>query len=91
MPVAFNTDRARAAASCRGLAGLDADIACFGHGEPVSRDATAHLQAAARQLICKRLRGSRRSQTARSQQAVIENTHYLNTQTHQSRRDSVPN
>jgi hypothetical protein len=58
MPVAFNTDRAQAAASCRRLAGLDADIACFGHGEPVSRDAAAHLQAAARQLICRRRRGS---------------------------------
>ena len=50
MPGVFNTDRAQAAASFRRLAGLDTDIACFGHGEPVSRDAAAHLQAAARQL-----------------------------------------
>jgi glyoxylase-like metal-dependent hydrolase (beta-lactamase superfamily II) len=50
MPGVFNTDRAQAAASFCRLAGLDTDIACFGHGEPVSRDAVAHLQTAARQL-----------------------------------------
>jgi glyoxylase-like metal-dependent hydrolase (beta-lactamase superfamily II) len=48
MPGVFNTDRTQAAASFRRLAGLDTDIAGFGHGEPVSRDAAAHLQAAAR-------------------------------------------
>jgi glyoxylase-like metal-dependent hydrolase (beta-lactamase superfamily II) len=41
MPGVFNTDRARAAASFRRLAGLDTDIACFGHGEPVTHDAAA--------------------------------------------------
>lgn len=50
MPDVFNTDRAQAAASFRRLAGLDTDIAGFGHGEPVFRDAAAHLQTAARQL-----------------------------------------
>jgi len=50
MPGVFNTDRARAAVSFRRLTGLDTDIACFGHGEPVTRDAAAQLQAAALQL-----------------------------------------
>jgi len=50
MPGVFNTDRAQAVASFRRLTGLDTDIACFGHGEPITRDATAQLQAAARQL-----------------------------------------
>jgi glyoxylase-like metal-dependent hydrolase (beta-lactamase superfamily II) len=50
MPGVFNTNRAQAAASFRRLAGLDTDIACFGHGEPVTQDAAAQLQAAARQL-----------------------------------------
>jgi len=35
MPCMFNTDRAEAAASFRRRAGLDTDIACFGHGELV--------------------------------------------------------
>jgi glyoxylase-like metal-dependent hydrolase (beta-lactamase superfamily II) len=50
MPGVFNTDRAQAAASFRRIAGLDTDIAFFGHGEPGTRDAAAHLRAAARQL-----------------------------------------
>jgi glyoxylase-like metal-dependent hydrolase (beta-lactamase superfamily II) len=50
MPGVFNTDHARAVAFFRRLAGLDADIACFGHGEPVTRDAAAQLRMAARQL-----------------------------------------
>lgn len=50
MPGVFNTDRAQAAASFHRLAGLYTDIACFGHGEPVTQDAAAQLQAAARQL-----------------------------------------
>jgi glyoxylase-like metal-dependent hydrolase (beta-lactamase superfamily II) len=50
MPGVFNTDRAQAAASFRRLADLNTDIACFGHGEPVTRNAAAQLQAAARQL-----------------------------------------
>jgi hypothetical protein len=32
------------------LAGFDTDIACFGHGEPVTQDAAVQLRAAARQL-----------------------------------------
>jgi glyoxylase-like metal-dependent hydrolase (beta-lactamase superfamily II) len=44
----INVDRAQAAASFRRLAGLDAAVACFGHGEPLTDDATAALRAAAR-------------------------------------------
>jgi len=43
----FNVDRAQAAASFRRLAGLDVAVACFGHGEPLTHDASAALQAAA--------------------------------------------
>lgn len=43
----FNVDRAQAAASLRRLAALDVEVACFGHGEPVTRDATAGLRASA--------------------------------------------
>jgi glyoxylase-like metal-dependent hydrolase (beta-lactamase superfamily II) len=50
IPGVFNADRAQAAASFRRLAGLDAEIACFGHGEPVIHGAAAQLQAAAHQL-----------------------------------------
>jgi glyoxylase-like metal-dependent hydrolase (beta-lactamase superfamily II) len=46
----FNVDRARAAASLRRLASLDATVACFGHGEPLTHDAAAGLQAAARHM-----------------------------------------
>jgi len=46
----FNVNRAQAAASLRRLAGLDATIACFGHGEPLTRAAAAELQAAARRM-----------------------------------------
>jgi glyoxylase-like metal-dependent hydrolase (beta-lactamase superfamily II) len=46
----FNVNRPQAAASLRRLATLDVAVACFGHGEPVTRDATAELQAAARRL-----------------------------------------
>jgi glyoxylase-like metal-dependent hydrolase (beta-lactamase superfamily II) len=46
----FNVDRPQAAASFRRLAGLSVAVACFGHGEPVTRDAAAALQAAARTL-----------------------------------------
>jgi glyoxylase-like metal-dependent hydrolase (beta-lactamase superfamily II) len=42
----FNVDRARAAASLRRLAELDVAVACFGHGEPLTGDATAALRAA---------------------------------------------
>jgi len=43
----FNVDRAQAAASLRRLADLDATVACFGHGEPLTHDATAELRSAA--------------------------------------------
>jgi len=46
----FNVDRAQAAASFRRLAGLSVAVACFGHGEPVTRNAAAALEAAARRL-----------------------------------------
>jgi len=35
-------------ASARRLADLDAEIACFGHGEPFRRDAAARLAELAR-------------------------------------------
>jgi glyoxylase-like metal-dependent hydrolase (beta-lactamase superfamily II) len=41
----FNLDRQAAAASFRLLASLDADIACFGHGEPVVGGAGERLRA----------------------------------------------
>ena len=46
----FNVNRAQAAASLRRLASLDATVACFGHGEPVTHAAAAELRAAARHL-----------------------------------------
>jgi glyoxylase-like metal-dependent hydrolase (beta-lactamase superfamily II) len=46
----FNVDRAQAAASLRRLASLDATVACFGHGEPLTHDAAIELRAAARHL-----------------------------------------
>lgn len=42
----FNCDRAQAAASLRRLASLDATVACFGHGEPLTHAAAAELRAA---------------------------------------------
>ncbi|MBG0562230.1 MBL fold metallo-hydrolase [Actinoplanes aureus] len=42
----FNADPDLAAASFRRQAGLDVDIACFGHGAPVTERATAALRAA---------------------------------------------
>jgi glyoxylase-like metal-dependent hydrolase (beta-lactamase superfamily II) len=45
----FHADRAQAAASFRRLADLSGvDVACFGHGEPLTRDATVTLRAAGR-------------------------------------------
>ena len=46
----FNADRAQSAASLRRLASLDATVACFGHGEPLTHDAAAELRAAARDM-----------------------------------------
>lgn len=47
----FNVSRAQAAASLRRLASFDTEVACFGHGEPLTHDATAELQAAAQRLL----------------------------------------
>jgi glyoxylase-like metal-dependent hydrolase (beta-lactamase superfamily II) len=46
----FNASRPQAATSFRRLAGLHAAVACFGHGEPLTHDAAATLQAVARSL-----------------------------------------
>lgn len=46
----FNLDRAQAAASFRRVADLAADVACFGHGEPLIGNAQARLQQAAATL-----------------------------------------
>jgi hypothetical protein len=45
MPGVFNTDRAQASASFQRLADLDTVIACFGHGEPLTRDAASQLRS----------------------------------------------
>jgi glyoxylase-like metal-dependent hydrolase (beta-lactamase superfamily II) len=50
IPGLFNVDAAEAAVSFKRLAALDAEIACFGHGEPITRGAAARMQAAAEQL-----------------------------------------
>lgn len=42
----FNVNRAQAAASLGRLAELDTVVACFGHGEPLTRDAASELRAA---------------------------------------------
>jgi hypothetical protein len=39
----FNVDPPQAAASFKRLAILDADIACFGHGEPITQGAAARV------------------------------------------------
>jgi glyoxylase-like metal-dependent hydrolase (beta-lactamase superfamily II) len=43
----FSTDRDRAIDSLRRLAELDADVACFGHGDPVMEGASGMLRSAA--------------------------------------------
>ncbi|MFJ6633497.1 MBL fold metallo-hydrolase [Streptomyces sp. NPDC091376] len=47
MPGVFTVDRAAALASMRRLASLAPSTVCFGHGDPVTRDAAAALSAAA--------------------------------------------
>ncbi|MFD9904336.1 MBL fold metallo-hydrolase [Streptomyces sp. NPDC059063] len=47
----FNQDRARAVESFHRLAALDADVACFGHGDPVTENASAVLRAAAARYV----------------------------------------
>ncbi|MEU3921532.1 MBL fold metallo-hydrolase [Streptomyces sp. NPDC029004] len=42
----FNLDRTRTVESFRKLAALDADVACFGHGDPVIGDASSALREA---------------------------------------------
>jgi glyoxylase-like metal-dependent hydrolase (beta-lactamase superfamily II) len=46
----FNEDRVAAAASFRKLAELDFDVACFGHGRPLDRDASLAFRRAAEKL-----------------------------------------
>ncbi|WP_159671887.1 MBL fold metallo-hydrolase [Streptomyces mexicanus] len=43
----FNLDRSRAVASFRRLAALETEVACFGHGDPVTQRAGAVLREAA--------------------------------------------
>jgi glyoxylase-like metal-dependent hydrolase (beta-lactamase superfamily II) len=43
----FNADPPQAAASFQRLADLDVEVACFGHGEPLTERAAAQLRAAA--------------------------------------------
>lgn len=50
IPGVFNADPPAVPASFRRLAALDAEIACFGHGEPVTQRAAVRIQAAAQQL-----------------------------------------
>ncbi|MFF1280560.1 MBL fold metallo-hydrolase [Streptomyces sp. NPDC058299] len=47
MPGVFNLDRARLLQSVRMLAGLEAEVACFGHGDPAVGGAAAALRRAA--------------------------------------------
>ncbi|MFI6206186.1 MBL fold metallo-hydrolase [Streptomyces sp. NPDC051041] len=47
LPGVFRLDRDRAVASFRRLTELDPDVACFGHGDPVTGGASAALRAAA--------------------------------------------
>jgi len=47
----FNLDGERTAASFRGLAELDADVVCFGHGRPVVGGGRDVLRAAAAQMV----------------------------------------
>lgn len=46
----FNVDRSGARSSYRRLAGLDVDIACFGHGAPILSEAATALRTSAAQL-----------------------------------------
>lgn len=43
----FNVVRSEAIESFRQLANLDIDIACFGHGDPISQNTSARLRSAA--------------------------------------------
>jgi glyoxylase-like metal-dependent hydrolase (beta-lactamase superfamily II) len=48
----FNADPPAAVAAARRLATLDADVACFGHGEPLRHDAAARLAEAMAPPAC---------------------------------------
>ncbi|WP_210637835.1 MBL fold metallo-hydrolase [Streptomyces sp. GESEQ-13] len=45
IPGVFNLDSGQLMASCARLAGLDPEVACFGHGDPVLENAGAGLRA----------------------------------------------
>ncbi|AXE84033.1 Hydroxyacylglutathione hydrolase [Streptomyces sp. Go-475] len=47
IPGVFNLDRDQVLAACARLANLDADVACFGHGDPVTARASRALRNAA--------------------------------------------
>ncbi|GAB3800026.1 MBL fold metallo-hydrolase [Micromonospora zhanjiangensis] len=49
-PGLFNVDRAAALESFRRLAALDVEVACFGHGEPVTADAGHRMRAVTTRL-----------------------------------------
>ncbi len=46
----LNVDPVLAAESLRSMAGLDTEVVCFGHGEPVTRGGTSELREAAARL-----------------------------------------
>ena len=46
----FNEDQAQARASFRKLAELDFEVACFGHGRPLDREASLAFRRAAEKL-----------------------------------------
>jgi glyoxylase-like metal-dependent hydrolase (beta-lactamase superfamily II) len=46
----FNEDRAQSSASFARLAELDFDVACFGHGKPLDREASRAFRRAAKRL-----------------------------------------
>jgi glyoxylase-like metal-dependent hydrolase (beta-lactamase superfamily II) len=48
IPGVFNLDRGQVLAACERLAELDADVACFGHGDPALVQAARALRNAAR-------------------------------------------
>jgi glyoxylase-like metal-dependent hydrolase (beta-lactamase superfamily II) len=50
MPGAFHADPGRAAASFLRLAALDAEVVCFGHGDPLASGGAAAMRAAAREV-----------------------------------------
>jgi hypothetical protein len=47
----FNQDRPQTVASFRRLAALDAETACFGHGEPIASGACDRIREVAATLM----------------------------------------